>query len=70
VSEKTNGVPGPAPRSKTYHMAGAMRDDGAVSALCYERPRPISLRRASWVMRAEDVTCPKCLRVLASRGLA
>lgn len=39
-----------------------MRDDGAVSALCYKRLRPIDLSKASYVLwQPEAVTCRKCL---------
>lgn len=49
---------------KVYHMAAKIRPDGAVSALCYKRPRAINLRVATWTIRPEAVTCPKCRAVL------
>ena len=50
---------------KVYHMAGACRDDGAVSALCYATVRPINLARGqSWTMVEAQVTCRRCRRKL------
>jgi hypothetical protein len=46
------------PRPKVIHLAGMMRDDGAVSAACSPKPRPIDLRRATWTIRRDAVTCP------------
>jgi hypothetical protein len=60
-------VPGPAPRAKRYHLAAAMDDEGHVSALCFNPPRAINMRRASWTNRREAVTCPKCLAIIAVR---
>jgi hypothetical protein len=51
--------------AKFYHRAHLMDDRGNVSALCFKFPRAISGRRASWTIRDEAVTCPKCLTVLA-----
>jgi len=47
----------PFPLAKLYHKAGKMRSDGAVSALCFARPRAIDLTRALWTIRPEAVTC-------------
>lgn len=49
---------------KLYHRASKIHDDGKVSALCFARPRPIDLSRASWTIRDEAVTCPRCLRLM------
>lgn len=46
--------------TRPYHMAHLVREDGQVSALCFERPRAIDLTRARWTIRPEAVTCPKC----------
>jgi hypothetical protein len=48
------------PNPKIYHRAKSIREDGAVSALCFKQERPINLRIASWTNRDEAVTCPKC----------
>lgn len=47
-----------------------IREDGAVSALCFKRPRKIDLTRSSWTIRDEAVTCSKCLALLAKRETA
>lgn len=53
---------------KVYHMAGLMNNHGGVSALCYSKPHTINLARGqSWTLRAEDVTCPKCRKILAAK---
>jgi hypothetical protein len=52
-----------APRQRTYHRATKIREDGSVSALCFKSPRAIDMRRATWTIRDEAVTCPKCLEV-------
>lgn len=51
---------------KVYHYAAKIRADGAVSALCFKRPRAINLKIALWTNRAEAVTCPRCRRALAA----
>lgn len=58
--------PGPPPRQRVYHFGAKVRCDGAMSALCYRRPRPINLRLALWTIREEAVTCPKCKAILAA----
>lgn len=50
--------------TRRYHMAAKIRSDGHVSALCFDPPRAIDLRRACWTMRPEAVTCPRCLSLL------
>jgi hypothetical protein len=52
------------PFEKTYHMAAKVNDKGDVSALCYTKPRAIDLRKQSWTVRPDAVTCPRCRRVL------
>lgn len=47
---------------KIYHMASKIDQHGNVSALCYDKPRPIPLAKGhSWTIRSEAVTCRKCL---------
>jgi hypothetical protein len=53
--------------TKLYHMASKVNEQGGVSALCFAQKRSIDLRRASWVLRPESVTCPRCKRLLAER---
>lgn len=50
--------------AKTIHRAKHIRDDGAVSALCYSQPRAIDLSRATWTIRDEAVTCSRCLALM------
>jgi len=54
----------PAPRAKIYHMATKINQRGGVSALCFAQPRSINLARASWVLSPENVTCPRCKRLM------
>lgn len=51
------------PKPKTIHRASKIRPDGAVSAVCYSTPRAIDLKRATWTLRADAVTCPKCMEL-------
>lgn len=55
---------------RTYHYASKIRPDGAVSALCYSKPRAIDLSRASWTNRRSDVTCKKCKALLQAQHQA
>lgn len=57
----------PAPKSRVYHRAKGIREDGAVSALCFKIPRAINLKAASWTIRDEAVTCPLCLEIINAR---
>lgn len=50
----------------TTHYAAKMRNDGAVSALCFAKPRAIDLKRATWTNRKVAVTCKKCLARIAT----
>ena len=49
---------------KIYHRAAGFNERGGVSALCFSRPREINLRVASWTIRDDAVTCPKCRKIL------
>ena len=51
---------------KIYHRAAGIRADGAVTALCYSKPRKINLAIALWTNRDEAVTCPKCKALLGN----
>lgn len=53
---------------KTYHMAHEIKDGGAVSALCFKKPRPINLKVACWTIRPEAVTCKKCLQLMPTEN--
>jgi hypothetical protein len=62
-----NTTLGPAPRRRVIHRAAKINEQGGVSARCFKRPRAIDLRRASWTIRDEAVTCPKCAALIVRR---
>jgi hypothetical protein len=66
MTEKTAG-----PQQRMlYHRAGLINEAGAVSAICYKKPRPIRLNgRESWTLRDSATTCPKCLAIIAARKI-
>ena len=49
---------------KLIHMADKVAPDGRMSAKCFTSPRAISLSRATWTIRPDAVTCPKCRAIL------
>lgn len=51
---------------KIYHFGCAVNEEGDMVALCYNRPRTIDLKIATWTIRPEAVTCPKCQKRLAA----
>lgn len=53
-------------KPRTVHLGTHVNAAGGVKALCYGVPRSIDLTRATWTNRQEAVTCPKCLRIIAS----
>lgn len=57
------------PVGKLFHMPKFLAD-GAVSAICFSKDRPINLRLSSWSRRAEDVTCPRCKKKMAALHLS
>ena len=50
--------------TKIYHKAKHMKANGDVSALCFKSPRKINLKKSGWVLIDENVTCPKCKKLL------
>ena len=50
----------PLPPTRMRHRAGKIDPKGRVSALCFPKPRAIDMKRATWVMNDDAVTCPKC----------
>jgi len=48
---------------RKYHFANKFSERG-VSALCFPTPRAIDLKRATWTIRPDAVTCKKCLKLL------
>jgi hypothetical protein len=51
------------PKVRKVHRADKVAENGGVSALCFKRPRAIDLSRASWTIRPEAVTCPRCKKL-------
>lgn len=54
-------------RPKIIHRADKIRNDGAVSALCFASPKPIDLGKSTWSNRDEAVTCPRCRRLIREK---
>ncbi len=48
-------------RKKPIHFANLISNKGDVSPICALQPRKLNLRRETWTMRKEAVTCPKCI---------
>ena len=57
------------PPTRMRHRGDKIDQKGRVSALCFPRPRVIDMKRATWVMRDEAVTCPKCLALILARSM-
>ena len=47
---------------KIYHKAALFynKRSGGVSALCFDVPKKINLKKELWTFRDEAVTCTKC----------
>ncbi len=58
---------GPPPGQRIVHRAKLINERGGVSPLCARTPRAINLKRATWVLRDEAVTCPRCLSLMGAR---
>ncbi len=58
---------GSPPRKRIVHRGAKINQRGGVSPLCAKTPRALDLSKATWVLRDEAVTCPKCLRLIAAR---
>lgn len=57
----------PLPPTRMYHRGDKVDAQGRVSALCFSKPRPIDMRRASWTLADAFVTCPKCAALILAR---
>lgn len=57
----------PLPPTRVRHRGAAIDERGRVSALCFPKPRAIDMKRATWVMSDEAVTCPKCKALILAR---
>ena len=53
--------------NKKYHFAAKTTANGDVSALCFDPPRKINLRRELWTLTKSAVTCKKCLSILKNK---
>lgn len=53
--------------SNRIRHKGALFSDKGVSALCFKTPRAIDMRKASWCLSDDAVTCEKCLVLLKKR---
>ena len=58
------------PQLRVAHMGQKVNALGDVSALCFVKPRAIDLKRATWTLREQTVSCPKCRRLLEERRRA
>ena len=57
------------PPTRTRHRGNKINAKGRVSALCFQRPRAIDMKRATWVMSDDAVTCPKCRALIDARSM-
>jgi hypothetical protein len=46
---------------KPVHRAKLFSDTGTVSPLCAKSPKAINLRKATWTIVDDAVTCVRCL---------
>jgi hypothetical protein len=60
----------PLPPTRIRHRADKIDHRGRVSALCFPVPRAIDMKRATWVMNDEGVTCEKCKALILERRAA
>lgn len=58
----------PLPPKRVRHRGDKIDQKGRVSALCFPTPRAIDMKRATWVMSDEAVTCPKCRALIDARS--
>ena len=57
------------PPTRMRHRGDTINDKGRVSALCFPTPRAIDMKRATWVMSDDAVTCPKCRALILARSM-
>jgi hypothetical protein len=57
----------PLPPTRIYHRGTKVNRHGRVTALCFARPRGIDMKRATWTISDEAVTCPKCKALILAR---
>jgi hypothetical protein len=52
---------------KVIHLAKLVNPRGDISPLCAAHPRKLNLKRESWSLVDEFVTCPKCQALLSAQ---
>ena len=57
----------PLPPTRMRHRGDKINPQGRVSALCFPKPRAIDMKRATWVMSDDAVTCPTCRALILAR---
>ena len=58
----------PLPPTRMRHRGNKINAQGRVSALCFPTPRAINMKRESWALTDDGVTCPKCLALIRDRA--
>ena len=58
----------PLPPTRMFHRGAKVNRHGRVTALCFVRPHGIDMTRATWTIRDEAVTCPKCKALILARS--
>lgn len=56
-----------ASKPRIVHFAALFNKRGGASAACSESPRAINMRRATWSISWDAVTCKACLAVRAAQ---
>jgi len=56
------------PPTRMYHRGDKINQRGGVSALCFATPRAIDMKRATWTISDDAVTCPKCKALILARA--
>ena len=57
----------PLPPTRVRHRGAQIDHRGRVSALCFSPARAIDMKRATWVMNDDAVTCQKCRALILAR---
>ena len=58
----------PLPPTRMRHRGDKINANGGVSALCFPKPHAMDMKRATWVMSDDAVTCPKCRALIEARS--
>lgn len=57
-----------ADHSRMVHIATKLDDHGNVSALCFDPPRVINMRRHTWTLDPDWASCRRCKRIHMDRS--